>query len=236
MEFLRSGHNHLFNGTLPKAVEQEEQEPITFQDSVEHYIYSVDPGIAHSAHVVVKLVVTEHDAIPSIESIQDINILRPNETVKELMKKKGSQMMTTLTKRLEHVSKNYIDFFYKHQNGFAHVVIEDNCNNYTKDIPAIMNSLPLLTVEEKHLKPIHVLKPKAVWASMKRDCGWQKGDKVTRSMKKKMTRAYIKKIFRLGDDNELSTDVNDALLNALCFAKKNNYFSDRPRRYMKRRK
>lgn len=103
--------------------------------------------------------------------------------------------------------------FKREHNGI--VVVEENDNKYTGSLaPAIVGKL-----HRHNFGNIHMVKPQNVWNSMKKQMGWQKGMKVQRKEKKNMTRQFLLDQNLLRD---CSDDVNDAVLNALYFARKAN--------------
>lgn len=222
---LQRANDQIFNGFV-----NETGQPT----SVEHYVYSIDPGIEHGAEVLVRFTVTEDDTIPSLVSVHDTTLVRQHETPKSLFKDKGSTIISTLVKRIEHISTKYTDFLENNRDN-SHVVIQENSKKNTKDIPAILVAIGTIGVLPINMKKTHVFNPKDVWQSMKSDAGWKKGQPpFNQNQKKTMTREYVLKVFN-NVHIPLSNDACDAILNALYFAKKNNYFSSRPRKYTKKK-
>lgn len=187
----------------------------------EREILSIDPGIYNTglAHIRVGILPgkgrrkTQYDYV--ILGTGDCSPLLNDETPLATLRKKGTGYVSHLLDRMftETELPLFRDFM-ENQGDF--IVVEENDNKYTKLLgPAIVGKL-----HTRHNRgKIHTVKPLNVWSSIKHAAGWEKGMKVARPQKKKMTRDWLETVFP-GQIEHNSDDVNDALMNAIYFSRK----------------
>lgn len=189
-------------------------------------IYSVDPGIENMACVRVKVFTNGMAEI--VSSIESVIKEKEDETKPgELIKKHKTLYPNYISKVI------YRNIFTEHGIGPREflrdndpkklIVLEENDNKYTRHIsPALLG---MLTTRKPDIL-IHMVKPKSVYSSMKRDMGWDKTMiGLNREKKKKLTRRFISS--RLTDNNYYSDDINDAVLNALFIAKRLKFYKNK---------
>lgn len=177
--------------------------------------FSVDPGIENTAAVCVNI--TENFEI-NIISEYEFNLkseLDQNVSPKEILRKQKNTYCDYIAKNIEALD---LESEIEEDTKDAIFVFEENDNKYTRHVAPILTGM--LSKKDRQL---FLVKPLNVWSSMKRLCGWKKGDKPNRAEKKLMTRKFIGR-YLINAEEENSDDLNDALLNAVYMAKKMGLF------------
>lgn len=201
-------------------------------------IWSVDPGIINTGQALVcvyrvKSVATDTpqqkkdkyaDLKVIVKKTKNSTLIErdPISNIKETpagLMKDSNTYISKLVVRFQRDAE-FLDFIEESTElDNAILLVESNKNKYTKDLAPITVTMACTLV--KHRIPVYTVNPMAVFSSMKKALGWEKGEKWDRKTKKKKTREYIKRIFP--DLEKQSDDVNDAILNALYWIKKNKF-------------
>lgn len=187
-------------------------------------IYSVDPGIENMACARVKVF---RDGMAEIVSSVESEVKEKEDQTKpgELIKKHKTLYSEYLLSPLYYnIFNKYhgLRQFIREEDPKKIVVLEENDNKYTKSLTPML--LGMVYSKSKNNIPKHVVKPKSVYSSMKRDMGWDKTMiGLKRDKKKELTRRFVYRRL-INNIESISDDVNDCVLNALFIAKRLKFY------------